>query len=123
MPKRPTLIVAEPEPNEALSVRKLVLETGKFNVLTAHSTRETIDIFQSFPNVSAVIAVDDESIDCEQIITTVKEVLPNISCISLSARIGYKCTGSDYQLSSHEPERLLNTVRELFGDPRKLSTS
>jgi hypothetical protein len=36
----PTLLVAEPEPLEALSVRKLVLENAEFNVLTAHSRRE-----------------------------------------------------------------------------------
>src|SRR5437763_1250257 len=28
---RPTVLVVEPEPHEALSVRKLVLETAKFN--------------------------------------------------------------------------------------------
>jgi hypothetical protein len=37
---RPTLLVAESEPVEALSVRKLVLETGEFSLLTAHSFRE-----------------------------------------------------------------------------------
>jgi|SRR5579872_950086 len=52
---RPTLLVAEPEPLQALSVRKLVLETGKFNVLTAHSTRESIDIFHMFPNISGAV--------------------------------------------------------------------
>src|SRR4051812_48605380 len=42
---RPTLLVAEPEPEAALSVRKLVLETAKFNVLTAHSDEETVELF------------------------------------------------------------------------------
>ena len=40
---RPTIMVAEPEPLQALSVRKLVLENAKSNVLTAHSTVEAIE--------------------------------------------------------------------------------
>ncbi len=61
---RPTLLVAETELDQALSVRKLVLETGKFNVLTAHSTREAIDIFHLFPNISAAVLADGEGLDC-----------------------------------------------------------
>lgn len=121
MSKRPTLLVAEPEPAEALSVRKLVLETAKFNVLTAHSTREAINIFQSFPNISAVIAVDADSIDCEAITTAIKEAVPKIPAIALSARAGYRCTVADYHVSSHEPEQLLRLVRELLGDPRSFA--
>jgi CheY-like chemotaxis protein len=121
VPKRPTLIVAEPEPSDALSVRKLVLETAKFNVLTAHSTREAIDIFQSFPTVSAAILVEDPSIDCDTISTAVKEALPNLPIIALSARAGFRCSGADHHVSSHEPEQLLRLVRELLGDPRKMA--
>src|SRR3954470_176535 len=46
---RPTLLVAETEPVSALSVRKLVLETAKFNVLTAHSQEEEIEILGVAP--------------------------------------------------------------------------
>ena len=122
MPKRPTLLVAEPEPAEALSVRKLVLETAKFNVLTAHTTREAIDIFQSFPNISAVIAVDADDIDCEVVTTAIKEAAPRMHAIALSARAGYRCTAANHHVSSHEPEQLLRLVRELLGDPRTLAT-
>ena len=38
---RATFIMAEPEPEQALSARKLVLETAKFNVITSHSVGET----------------------------------------------------------------------------------
>jgi hypothetical protein len=119
--KRPTLLVAEPEPNEALSVRKLVLETAKFNVLTAHSTREAIDIFHSFPNISALIAVDADAIDCEAITTAVKDAVPRLPAIVLSARAGYRCTPADHHVSSHEPEQLLRLIRELLGDPRNFA--
>jgi hypothetical protein len=42
---RPTVLVTEPEPLQALSVRKSVRETAKFNVLTAHSAREAMELF------------------------------------------------------------------------------
>jgi CheY-like chemotaxis protein len=119
--KRPTLLVAEPEPAEALSVRKLVLETAKFNVLTAHSTREAINIFQSFPNISAAIAVDADDIDCEVITTAIKDAAPKVPAIALSARVGYRCRVADHHVSSHEPEQLLRLVRELLGDPRNFA--
>ncbi len=121
MAKRPTILIAEPEPAEALSVRKLVLETAKFNVMTAHSTREAIDIFHSFPNISALIAVDGDGIDCEAITVAVKEAVPKMPAIALSARGGYRCAPADHHVSSHEPEQLLRLVRELLGDPRSLS--
>src|ERR1700745_1637516 len=52
---RPTLLVAEPEPEQALSTRKLVLETAKFNVITAHSTREFLALFRRFPSIDGAI--------------------------------------------------------------------
>ena len=113
--------MAEPEPAEALSVRKLVLETAKFNVLTAHSTREAIDIFQSFPNISALIAVEADDIDCEVVTTAIKEAASKIPAIALSARAGYRCAAANHHASSHEPEQLLRLVRELLGDPRNIA--
>ena len=44
---------------EALSVRKLVLETGKFNVLTAQSFRVGLELFHLFPNIFAAVIVTD----------------------------------------------------------------
>jgi DNA-binding response OmpR family regulator len=122
MLRRPALIVAEPEPLEALSVRKLVLETAKFNVLTAHSTREAIDVFQSFPNSSALVVVEGKNIDCETVAKTIKDATSKIPIIILSARAGFKTEHADYHVSSHEPEQLLQLVRKLLGDPRSLDS-
>ena len=97
-----------------------MLETAKFNVLTAHSTREAIDILQSFPNISAVIAVEGDDIDCEKVTTAIGEAAPKIPAIALSARTGYRCGNADHHVSSHEPEQLLRLMRELLGDPRDL---
>jgi CheY-like chemotaxis protein len=117
---RPTLLVAEPEPEQALSVRKLVLETGKFNVLTAHSNREALDMFQLFPNISGAILVGNSTIDCNEVGKYIKSAANKIPIIYLHASIGGRCASADHHLSSHEPELLLDLVRSLLGDPRSL---
>jgi CheY-like chemotaxis protein len=119
---RPTLLVAEQEPLQALSTRKLVLETGKFNVITAHSTREALDLFHLFPNISvAVLATDpDHTIDCARIADAIKKTTQRIPIIALSPVVAEVCDFADQTISSHEPETLLNLVRSLVGDPRSI---
>jgi DNA-binding response OmpR family regulator len=115
---RPTLLVAEPEPNEALSVRKLVLETAKYNVLTAHQTREALDIFHLFPNINVAILVMNSEIDCETIARSIKGMTDEVVIVALTPHIGGRCSNADHLLSSHEPEQLVNLIRSLVGDPR-----
>jgi DNA-binding response OmpR family regulator len=119
---RPALIVAEPEPPESLSTRKLVLETAKFNVITAHSTQEAIDTFNLFPNASAAVLVAGMEIDCAKVVNAIRDADPpgSLPIIALSPRIGFACEGADYILPSREPHALLELIRNLFGDPRKL---
>jgi DNA-binding response OmpR family regulator len=115
---RPTFLIAEPEPEEGISVRKLVLETGKFNVITAYSTEEALEHLKLFPKVNAVI------LHCELVdkpVTLAREAKKQDSkrkVIALSPR-GSRVKDADYHLSSHEPEDLLNLLRELYGDPRE----
>jgi DNA-binding response OmpR family regulator len=116
---RPTVIIAEPDPIDALSVRKLVIETAKFNVLTAHSTRECLDLFQQFPKVSVVILVKDGIIDVELCASSIKKAASQIPIIVLSPRVAEKCEVADYTLSSHDPEELVELIRSLAGDPRQ----
>jgi len=112
------LLVAEPEPKQALSVRKLVLQAAKFNVLTAHSTREAEDIFQRFPKISGAILVGECEVDCEKVASVIKNAMHKIPVIYLHGSVGGRCSWADHDLSSNEPEALLEMVRSLFGDPR-----
>jgi CheY-like chemotaxis protein len=115
---RPTILVAESEPSQALSVLKLVLESAKYNVLTAHSTDEALDIFHMFPNVNVAVLVMDGVIDCELVARSIKQVTSKIPIIATSARIAQKCENADHMLCSHEPETLISLMRTLLGDPR-----
>jgi CheY-like chemotaxis protein len=115
---RPAIMVVEGEPFQALSARKLVLETAKFNVLTAHSTREALECLEAFPKISAAVIVEDSTVACDEIVQTIKRELSDIPVIALSAREGFSCRGADHYLSSYTPEALVNLLRVLLGDPQ-----
>lgn len=119
---RPTLLVAEPEPSQALSVRKLVLETAKYNVLTAHSTGEAKELFELFPNISAAVLVGNDGIDCAEVARAIKTTTAKVPVVFLHSRIGVVCKDADHRLASDEPEKLLTLVRSLVGDARLQDT-
>lgn len=60
----------------------------------------------------------DGVIDREVVARSIKGVTETIFVVALSPRIGDKCESTDYMLSSHEPEELVNLLRSLLGDPR-----
>lgn len=120
---RPIFIIAEPEPDQALSARKLVIETAKFNVVTAHSAREMLDSLELFPGVDAVIIHSSlKGGTAPKLVKQVKEKRPDMPVILLSPSAG-GVKGSDHAVSSHDPQELVNLLRQLFGDPRELEAA
>ena len=117
---RPTILVAEPESIHSLSIRKLVLETAKFNVLTAHSTAEALALFELFPRISAAVLVNDGAIDCDRVAGAVKRANAGIPIVGAAPGIGQKCDSADHNVSSHEPDQLVKLMRSLLGDPRSI---
>lgn len=114
--------MAEIEPPEGLSARKLVLETGKFNVITAYSMEEALDTLAVFPKVDAVAlhASMCREMECDEAITKIKEKVPGMLVIVLSPTTSHTYKSAEYNISSHEPQELLNLLRSQFGDPRDL---
>lgn len=117
---RPTFLMAEPEPEQAISARKLVLETAKFNVITAHSEREATELCQQFPRIDALIVHGSLQGDCAKIVAQFKRGDEDKPAILLAPSSSASCDGVDHQVSSHNPEELLRLLRQLFGDPRKI---
>lgn len=116
---RPTFIVAEPEPEQALSSRKLLLETFKFNVITAHSVEETVSMVRLFSNSDAlIIHCGLQNFDADTAIKSVKTNAPKLPIIALTPT-ERELKWADYVVQSHLPQELLNLVQRLFGDPRK----
>ncbi len=117
---RPTFLVVEPEPGHALSSRKLVLETAKYNVLTAHSWQEASELFEKFPAVDAVIVTHevDEGVPCGDFVGEVRRNTPKVKVIVLTPNESQYCEGADHVLCSHSPQALVVLLRSLYGDPR-----
>ena len=116
---RPAFIVAEPEPEQALSARKLILETFKYNVVTAHSVVETLELVRLFPNIHAlIIHCGIPEFNADDLIRSVKISVPNLPIIALTPTES-TLKWADHVVHSHDPQELLDLVRRLFGDPRK----
>lgn len=118
---RPALLVAEHEPDSALSTRKLVLETAKFNVVTAHSMPEAEEALRLLaPGLAGLVVTSTlgPENDCSTLAKSFKKTRPGAPVIYLSPTGFQQCKWADHQLSTYEPEKLLNLVRQLFGDPR-----
>lgn len=118
---RPALLVAEHEPDGALSTRKLVLETAKFNVVTAHSLPEAEEAIGLLaPGLAGLVVTSTlgPEDDCSALAQTFKKTKPEAPIIYLSPTGFQHCRWADHQLSTYEPDKLLNLIRDLFGDPR-----
>ncbi len=114
--------MAEPEPPESISARKLVLETAKFNVLTAYSGREAMQLLEAFPNISAFILHSGlQDMACEELIRAAKKRKAEMPVVLLATHHGVSDDGADYRVTSHSPEELLGLLRDLFGDPRQVA--
>ena len=116
---RPAFLVAEPEPEQALSARKLLLETFKFNVITAHSERETVDLLHLFPNINALILhCGMDGFNAENVIRVVKATVPELPIIALTPT-EREFAWADHVVHSHDPQELLQLVHQLFGRSAK----
>ncbi len=107
--------MAETESLEGISVRKLVLGTDKYNVITAYSGPETLDLFRRFPNVDAVVLhAGIKGISCENLIEQIRKEKKAIPIYVLAPMDGFQCKGADKHLSSHDPQELLSVLRAEF---------
>lgn len=104
---------------ECLSTRKLVVETAKFNVITAHSAQELRDTMEIFPKAHAIVLHQGlPGANPQDMINEIRRCLPNKQVITLSPQ--NNLGAGDHNLGSHDPEELIDLLRKLFGDPRSL---
>jgi CheY-like chemotaxis protein len=111
---RPCFLVIDREFPGSISTRKLVIETAKFNVLTAYSGREALQIFKRFPAVDGVVldgGIDD--ISAEELTGELKELQPKIPVIVIAVPGFDGCPAADFHLESFNPAKLLEILRGL----------
>jgi CheY-like chemotaxis protein len=111
---RPCFLVIDREFPGSISTRKLVIETAKFNVITAYSGQEALELFTRFPAVSGVVldgGLDD--ISCDKVAEKIKLLQPMVPIVVIAAP-GFKgCPAADHQLESFDPAKLLEILRNL----------
>jgi CheY-like chemotaxis protein len=114
---RPCFLVIDREFPGSISTRKLVIETAKFNVLTAYSGKEAIEMIERFPAVGGVVLDGGlEDIACDVVAHQIKRLQPKLPVIVIAAP-GFKgCPEADYQLESFDPAKLLDILRTLKPD-------
>ena len=109
-----SFLIVENEPAQGLSTRKLLIESAKHNVITAHSAREGEEMFERFPNVDAVV-IDDQLKNCEPLAKHVKHKNSKVRVICLSARIGARARWAEDTVNTHDPAALLKMLEEMGG--------
>ena len=110
---RPCFLVVDHEFAGSISTRKLVLETAKFNVITAYSYQEAIATLEMFPNVHGVVVSADRKGDAEAFLTLVKERHPKIKRV-LTGEVANGDILADRKVENFSPDKLLQALREMF---------
>jgi CheY-like chemotaxis protein len=111
---RPCFLVVDRETSSGISTRKLVIETAKFNVITAYSSVEAIETLTRFPAMDGVVAdasMPDMPID--DLVARLKQIRPGITVVIVCTPNGTTCKHADYHLDSFDPRRLLELLEKL----------
>jgi CheY-like chemotaxis protein len=111
---RPCFLVIDREFPGSISTRKLVLETAKYNVITAYSAREAIDTLRLFPCVSGIIL--DKSIrdmPCADLVREIRSFDSSKPIVLIAGPSSEACDDADYILEFYTPEALLELIRNI----------
>jgi DNA-binding response OmpR family regulator len=112
---RPCVLVIDHEFPGSISTRKLVIETAKYNVITAYSSREGIETLARFPAVDAVVLdAGNHDIPCVEAVATISKAFPTMPIIITSDSGTDECQGAHHSVRSFEPAALLAKLRSLF---------
>lgn len=111
---RPCFLVVDRDHEGTISARKLVIEAAKFNVVTAYSATEAIQMLRRFPAVDAVVMnAEMHDMACELLVDSLREVVPNIKVIVVGRSWTDNCNENNLWIDVFDPEALLALLRKL----------
>jgi DNA-binding response OmpR family regulator len=111
---RPCFLVIDREYAGSISTRKLVIETAKFNVLTAYSSQEAIATLQKYPLLDgAVLDAGMVDMPCSELIVHLRRIHTALPIVAVSAPHAQYCEGADHHLESFDPKKLLALLQSL----------
>ncbi len=109
---RPCFLVVDREFSSGISSRKLVIETAKFNVITAYSAAEAVETLTAYPAVNgAVVDQHTEGMNCPELVERLKAIKPSLPVIAVGA--AGNCGPADYHVESFNPAKLLLVLQKL----------
>ena len=111
---RPCYLVIDRETSSGISTRKLIIETAKFNVVTAYSSKEAIETLRKYPALDGVVMdAGMEDMPTEELIAALKGLQPKITVILVCNPRYTPCKDADYNVESFDPRRLLALLEKL----------
>jgi CheY-like chemotaxis protein len=115
---RPCFLVIDHEFPDSISTRKLVLETAKYNVITAYSGTEAVETLKRFPNVTGIVMNEAVTgMDCASLVKELRAIRSDVLLIVTSSRGVTDCVMADHQLDNFDPASLLKLLRQLAPNP------
>ena len=111
---RPCYLVVDREYAGSISTRKLVIETAKFNVITAYSSQEGIDTLRKYPRLDGVVLdATMPDMQADDLIRGLREVVPGLKVVAVSTPGRDGCTAADLYVETYNPANLLETLQTL----------
>jgi DNA-binding NtrC family response regulator len=111
---RPCFLVVDPEFPGSISTRKLVIETAKFNVITAYSAGEALETLKMFPAINGIVLdADVYGMPCDVLVAGLKELNPRLPIVVINGPGKPECPKADYHLESFDPRELLELLKVL----------
>jgi response regulator RpfG family c-di-GMP phosphodiesterase len=115
---RPCFLVIDHEFPDSISTRKLVLETAKYNVITAYSGMEAVETLKLYPNISGIVMNEAVTgMDCSALVKELRTIRSDVLLIVTSSRGTSDCVLADHYLDNFDPASLLKLLRELVPNP------
>jgi len=112
---RPCFLVVDREFAGSISTRKLVIETAKFNVITAYSSQEAIGTLKKFPAVDGIILdAGLKDMPASDLIRELKRLQPQLPVIVVCSPGAARCDDGDYQMETFDPTRLVALLQQLL---------
>jgi hypothetical protein len=110
---RPCFLVVDREFAGSISSRKLVIETAKFNVITAYSLEEAEATLERFPLLHGIVisAGNDDAVS--SFLKQVRATHPRIKLVLTGSSVDGNAP-CDAHVESYAPDRLLAALRKLF---------
>jgi CheY-like chemotaxis protein len=111
---RPCYLVVDRETSSAISTRKLIIETAKFNVITAYTANEAIETLRRFPALDGVVTDGVmPGMSLEALITALKAIRSDIPVVVVCTPRDGPCKLADHTIESFNPGALLKLLQSL----------